>query len=84
MVVEGFKLLILGMGVVFLFLILLFVVISLLNTVLTQFSNTEFLELSKVDASRHQQQKQQQTEAMPDRVLIAVVSAAVAAYRSRE
>jgi len=79
MIIQGLKLTLLGMGVVFSFLVLLFVLIVVFARLLAPFTKKE---LSQASARKPARNKPRQA---PDEhlKLTAVVSAAIAAHRAR-
>ena len=82
MIQEGLKLTLLGMGVVFAFLGLLVVVIKLLAKVLKPLTDREEASRQIMPHKRRGPRQQQETE--DKRRVMAVISAAIAAHRSRE
>ncbi len=85
MIIEGLKLMLLGMGVVFTFLILLYYAVSALGIILQPYTQKE---LALLVAARQKERlpkpasgKQMDAD---NGNLIAVISAAVAAHRNRE
>jgi len=82
MIIEGIKLLILGMGVVFSFLLLLYAAISYSSVVLSSFTENEIQVLEKKRLEQAQSKKSTQKPVSNDNTLItAVITAAVNAYR---
>lgn len=79
MIIAGLKLTLLGMGVVTCFLLLLILVIHLSFKVLAAQSVREF---AKLEASEHVRRKEAAL-AEGDPVLVAIISAAIAAHRAR-
>ena len=82
MILEGLKLALLGMGVVFAFLGLLVVVIQLIARVLRSVTARELAVRQMVPRKRRQPRAQQEIE--EKRRLLAIISAAIAAHRARE
>lgn len=81
MIAEGFKLTILGMGVVFAFLGLLIVVIKVNARMLR--SLTEREDSAHPDKGLKRKETRWEQEALEQRRILAVISAAVAAHRAR-
>ena len=88
MVIEGLKLMILGMGVVGIFLAIMVAAISLTARLLKGASEREALALAGAGAPQLSATPAQAEESAPDeeerRRLVAVMAAAVAAHRSRK
>ena len=81
MIAEGFKLTVLGMGVVFAFLGLLIVVIKVNARMLR--SLTEREEAADPVKGLKRKETRREQEALEQRRILAVISAAVAAHRAR-
>ncbi len=83
MVIEGVKLMMLGMGVVFIFLLILYVVIELSSLIFKGYTEKEIVFESRRRASLAPQFKKSPSEVHDDdAVLTAVISAAISRYRS--
>lgn len=82
MIQEGLKLTLLGMGVVYAFLGLQILVIKLLAKVLKPLTDREEASRQILPHKRRGPRQQQETE--DKRRVMAVISAAIAAHRSRE
>ncbi len=83
MVAEGIKLMSLGMGVVFIFLLLIFAVVSIFSIFLKPYS---YAEIAAGHPSRQDEGRKRGSLLSPkagagDTQLIAVISAAVSKYR---
>ncbi len=79
MILAGIKLTLLGMGVVVLFLFLLILVVNISFRFLARQSEKEFEDMRLADLRRHRKF----TPAEKENVLVAVISAAIAAHRRR-
>ncbi len=79
MIIAGLKLTLLGMGTVISFLLLLFLIVTLSCRFLSAWSEKELMtiEISK------QEKEKEVPPAQADEILVAVISAAIEAYRSR-
>jgi sodium pump decarboxylase gamma subunit len=80
MIVAGLKLTLLGMAVVFCFLLLLILFVKISFWLLSAGS---VRELAEMEAAEMKKRRRSSLPAADDRALIAVISAAVAAHRSR-
>ncbi len=78
MIIEGLKLTLLGMVVVFAFLVLLVLVVKLSTKILKPFTDREASALGALKS-----RKTWPSSARDDRKIMAVISAAVAAHRGR-
>lgn len=79
MIIAGIKLSVLGMGIVIVFLFLIYCILILSGRLLSGFSAAELVAEEEI-----WQKKQKKTVPLQkDRRLIAVIGAAVRAYRSR-
>lgn len=79
MIIAGIKLTLVGMGVVILFLLLLILVLNLSFRLLAKQSAKELEEIQAEDLRRHKRI----LPAEKEHILVAVISAALAAHRSR-
>lgn len=79
MITAGFKLTVLGMGVVISFLLLLILFIDILRRLLASFNARELEAMKSVN---YRERKKDPTEA-DDELLTAIISAAITAHRSR-
>ena len=79
MIIAGIKLTLLGMSVVFLFLIVLILSVKLSFRFLSEKSANEFAEMEAAAFNK----KMRALPKTDDTVLVAVISAAIAAHRSR-
>ena len=80
MIISGLKITILGVGVVYIFLLLIFFLVNVLYKLLKAKTDQEFKDLQ---AARELKNKKKLVPVTEDNVLIAVISAAVSAHRSR-
>ncbi|MFO7667745.1 MAG: OadG family protein [Desulfobacterales bacterium] len=78
MIIEGLKITLLGMVVVFSFLGLLVVIVNLSDRILKPFTDKE--ELAYASMSRKKERKPRQED--EKRKIMAVISAAISAYRA--
>ncbi len=83
MITEGLKLIVLGMGTVFVFLTLLLLAIKVMARLLAPFTTTEMLELEAEQQAAAARRQQPAADTGDGRTLIAVISAAVATHRAR-
>ncbi len=83
MIIEGFKLMLLGMGVVFIFLLILYGVVELSARVLKGYTEKEiaFENQSRIDMAS-QSQKSISDDNENDTALTAIISAAISRYRN--
>lgn len=81
MILAGVKLTILGMTVVFLFLMLLIFAIKISFRFLSAGSARE---LAEMEAAEMNKKKRSQFKTTEDGVLVAIISAAVSAHRARQ
>ena len=79
MIIAGIKLSVLGMGIVILFLVLIYYILLLSGRLLSSFSVAELV----ADQEVWQKKQKKAVPLQEDRRLIAVIGAAVRAYRSR-
>ena len=79
MIIAGIKLTFVGMGVVILFLLLLILVVNISYRLLANHSARELEEMQASDLQRHRRF----VPAAKENVLVAVISAALAAHRRR-
>ena len=79
MIIAGIKLSVLGMGIVIVFLFLIYCILMLSGRLLFRFSAAELVAEEKI----WQKKKKKAVPVQEDRRLIAVIGAAVRAYRSR-
>jgi sodium pump decarboxylase gamma subunit len=80
MIVAGIKLTILGMTVVFCFLMLLILCMKISFRILSAGSAREFAEMEATELNKKRRSLIKTTE---DKVLVAIISAAVSAHRAR-
>jgi len=80
MILAGFKLMFLGMAVVYFFLMLLILSMKISYRFLSKVSARE---LAEAEASELHKKRRSLPKVEEDKVLVAVISAAVAAHRSR-
>jgi sodium pump decarboxylase gamma subunit len=80
MIIAGLKLTLLGMSVVVLFLILLMLFIHISHRLLSTRINRE---LSRMEAAEQRVKRTSSIPAMGDKVLVAIITAAVAVHRAR-
>ncbi len=85
MIIEGLKLTILGMGVVFAFLVLLYVVIELTHLILKNATSNEekFISSRNVPAKRFIPARPDVGRAKNEGEILAVIAAAVKAHREK-
>ena len=79
MIIAGIKLSVLGMGIVLIFLFLIYCILMLSGKLLSSYSVAELVAEEEIWQKKHK-------KAVPlqeDKRLIAVIGAAVKAYRSR-
>ena len=81
MIIAGLKLTILGMTVVFLFLMLLILSIKISFRFLSPRSARE---LAEMEAAELNKKKRSLFKAIEDRVLVAIISAAISAHHARQ
>ena len=79
MIIAGLKLTILGMGVVTCFLLLLILIMNISHKLLAGQTAKELAAIKAAELRRHQRS----VPVKKDNALVAVISAAVAAHRSR-
>lgn len=79
MIIAGLKLTILGMGVVTCFLLILVLIVSISSRLLGEESTKEQIKLDKDERRR----RKRGASGKEDGTLVAVISAAVAAYRRK-
>lgn len=79
MIIAGIKLTFLGMGVVILFLLLLVLVINISHKFLAAGSAKELTEMEAAELRK----RKKAALAAEDKMLVAIISAAVAAHRAR-
>ncbi|MDP4725875.1 MAG: OadG family transporter subunit [Desulfobacterales bacterium] len=79
MIIAGIKLTFLGMGVVILFLLLLILVINISRKFLAEGSAKELTEMEAAELRK----RKKTALAAEDKMLVAIISAAVAAHRAR-
>lgn len=79
MIIAGIKLTFLGMGVVILFLLLLVLVINISHKFLASGSAKELTEMEAAELRK----RKKAALAAEDKMLVAIISAAVAAHRAR-
>jgi len=81
MIIAGLKLTILGMTVVFLFLMLLILSIKISFRF---FSQRSARELAEMEAAELNKKKRSLFKATEDRVLVAIISAAISTHHARK
>lgn len=79
MIIAGIKLSVLGMGIVIVFLFLIYCILLLSGRLLSAFSASELV----AEEDTWQKRQKKAVPLQEDRRLIAVIGAAVRAYRSR-
>lgn len=79
MIFAGLKITVLGVGIVYLFLVLIVIAVNILYKLLK--AETE-RELKNLEAGLASKKKKKPAPGIEDNVLAAVISAAVSAYRS--
>jgi sodium pump decarboxylase gamma subunit len=79
MIIAGLKLALLGMGAVIAFLLLLFFVVTVSSKLLSAWSEKEFLVMELSERKKRKKDSLNQR----DEILVAVISAAIEAYRSK-
>ncbi|MBN2062622.1 MAG: OadG family protein [Deltaproteobacteria bacterium] len=79
MIISGLKITVLGVGIVFIFLLLIVLSINILYKLLKDKTDQEYKDLL---AARDLKNKKKLAPVTEDNVLIAVISAAVSAHRS--
>ena len=79
MIIAGLKLTFLGMGVVFLFLLLLILLVKVSYRFLAVLSAKELAEIEAAEIKR----RNKAAFGTEDKVLVAIISAAIAAHRAR-
>jgi sodium pump decarboxylase gamma subunit len=80
MIIAGIKLTFLGMGVCYIFLLLLILIVNICFKLLAAGSARELAEMEAAELRK----RKKAALAAEDKVLVAVISAAVAAHRARQ